>query len=285
MLGKMRAALHVCIPALVQHLSPKPTLQNLPLPLHKQDKDSRQRRLHAAREMLDDQAARLDNDDTMPPPDEQLSVVDCHLSPPRTLPPFPPPFLRDCMCNTTPATAIPDMKQGRLQQLLEDSDESLEEETAAALKRDQRHRRHLRLLRDSTGTLPGALPASLPSLAPVAATSVFSKRSNATRSTSSLAAAALCGAPGNITDAADARELSAAAAEAASARIAEAAARDKRTLFVGNVPAGPPLQRVKLALLRLVKPFGSVETLRFRSFAVDLDARLSVGGASCASVV
>jgi hypothetical protein len=50
--------------------------------------------------------------------------------------------------------------------------------------------------------------------------------------------------------------------------------RDKRTLFVGNLPAGPPLERIRKTLLKLVKPFGAVETMRFRSFAVDTEAKV-----------
>jgi hypothetical protein len=50
--------------------------------------------------------------------------------------------------------------------------------------------------------------------------------------------------------------------------------RDKRTLFVGNLPAGPPLERIRKTLLKLVKPFGAVDTMRFRSFAVDTEAKV-----------
>ncbi|KAJ1476344.1 hypothetical protein T484DRAFT_1825216 [Baffinella frigidus] len=41
--------------------------------------------------------------------------------------------------------------------------------------------------------------------------------------------------------------------------------RDRRTIFVGNVPAGPPQHRVKKALHKMFDQFGQIESLRFRS--------------------
>jgi len=43
---------------------------------------------------------------------------------------------------------------------------------------------------------------------------------------------------------------------------------DRRTLFVGNLPIGPPLHRIRSALLRVFKHYGKIESMRFRSFAV-----------------
>jgi hypothetical protein len=43
--------------------------------------------------------------------------------------------------------------------------------------------------------------------------------------------------------------------------------RDCRTIFVGNIPASPPQHRVKRALLQMFSPFGTIQSLRFRSLA------------------
>mmetsp|Transcript_28301 Transcript_28301/g.91596 ORF Transcript_28301/g.91596 Transcript_28301/m.91596 type:complete len:352 (+) Transcript_28301:283-1338(+) len=44
--------------------------------------------------------------------------------------------------------------------------------------------------------------------------------------------------------------------------------KDRRTLFIGNLPIGPPLHRIRSSLLRVLKQYGKVESMRFRSFAV-----------------
>jgi hypothetical protein len=134
-------------------------------------------------------------------------------------------------------------------------------------QRESRQRRRLQLIRESGALKIPLQPAVRPVSEPISDLGAAGISAAALPASSSLAAG-----PGRASDP-TANPATGPVTMTANANATADADRDRRTLFIGNVPAGPPERRLRSALLHLLRPFGGVESLRFRSFAVDCDAR------------